>query len=95
MAVYGYARTSTPWWIDKQVDRLRKSGCAVVFNEVRSVDDPPGDAWRDLIDTVQPGDTVRVVELSRLTRHRETAEFMLNTLGELGVQVQVVELPPD
>lgn len=92
MAVYGYARASVPQGIAGQVERLRESGCPVVFNEVRASPGPPGEAWQDLISTVQAGDTVRVVEWSRLTRSLETARFMQDALRELEVTIE--ELDP-
>ncbi|MEU5436858.1 recombinase family protein [Streptomyces sp. NPDC020719] len=93
MAIYGYARTDSAQ-IDEQAVSLSASGCDLVFSDFRISADAPGDGWRTLVDTVQPGDTVRVLGWSRLTRSVSTARFMEAALADLGVRVEVLEARP-
>ena len=88
VTVYGYARTNSAQ-IDDQAAELSASGCSTVFSDFR-ISTEGGDGWRRLVEAVQPGDTVRVVEWSRLTRDATTAGFIRDTLGALGVSVEVL-----
>ncbi|MGG7570392.1 hypothetical protein [Streptomyces sirii] len=56
-----------------------------MFSDFRISTDAPGTGWWELVETVQPGDTARVVGWSRLTRSAETAQFIRATLADLGV----------
>ncbi|WP_431980781.1 recombinase family protein [Streptomyces qinglanensis] len=90
MTVYGYARTDSAQ-IDDQAADLYASGCTTVFSDFRISRDDPGPGWRELVATVQEGDTVRVTHWSRLTRSADTAQFIRATLADLGVQVEALE----
>ncbi|WP_411140118.1 recombinase family protein [Streptomyces sp. x-80] len=93
MTVYGYARTDSAQ-IDDQAAELYESGCTTVFSDFRISTDEPGTGWRDLVGTVESGDTVRVLEWSRITRSADTARFIRDTLADLGVQVETIKGRP-
>ncbi|MBA0054281.1 hypothetical protein E0L36_26550 [Streptomyces sp. AJS327] len=90
MTTYGYARTDSAQ-VDDQAATLYAAGCEVVFSDFRISADDPGPGWRELVDAVGPGDTVRVVDWSRLTRSAEAARFIRSSLEDLGAHVEVLE----
>lgn len=89
MTIYGYARAARvlPW---DQVKDLESSGCARVFVDTSS-GTKAGPGWANLIETVERGDTVRVVAWDRLTRHADFARFVADGLERLGVGLEVLD----
>ncbi|MGI8307179.1 recombinase family protein [Saccharopolyspora hattusasensis] len=89
MTVYGYARTSSilPW---DQVKDLESSGCARVFADTAGGTET-GPGWAALIETVERGDTVRVVAWDRLTRRADFARFVAENLEKLGVGLEALK----
>ncbi|CAM4096742.1 recombinase family protein [Nocardia ninae] len=85
--IYGYARAAHPWDLTVEVVSLRRSGCDHVFHDAYTEDDPRED-WAQLIERVQPGDTIRFVEFDRVARDTDEAVFILDGLTELGVQTE-------
>jgi DNA invertase Pin-like site-specific DNA recombinase len=65
----GYARVSSrDQNLDSQIDLLTQAGCKKIFQEkVRSLSATRVE-WDKLMEYVRPGDTIVVVELSRMTR---------------------------
>ncbi|MFG2141500.1 recombinase family protein [Streptomyces sp. NPDC048650] len=90
MTVYGYARTDSTQ-MDEQADELLASGCTHVFSDLRTCGDAPGSGWRELVDTAQAGDTVRVVSWTRLAHSAETALLIQASLTSLGVHVETIK----
>jgi DNA invertase Pin-like site-specific DNA recombinase len=65
----GYARVSSrDQNLDSQLDMLKAAGCKKIFQEKASGVSDTRVKWDELIEYVRPGDTVVVVELSRMTR---------------------------
>jgi DNA invertase Pin-like site-specific DNA recombinase len=65
----GYGRVSSKSQnLDSQYDLLKQAGCEKLFAETMTgtKDSRPG--WDNLMEYVRPGDTIVVVELSRMTR---------------------------
>jgi DNA invertase Pin-like site-specific DNA recombinase len=89
MTTYGYARTDSVQ-IDDQATELYASGCETVFSDFKISSDAPGNGWRELVDTVRAGDTVRIVDWSRLSRSAATVAFIETSLADLGVGVETL-----
>lgn len=65
----GYARISSrDQNLDSQRDMLVAAGCTKIFEDIASGAKTARPGWDDLMSYVRPGDTVVVVELSRMTR---------------------------
>jgi DNA invertase Pin-like site-specific DNA recombinase len=87
MAIYGYTRGA-----DRGILEMRRRGCDAIFTEDDDVTSPkmPGDAFKMLVDKVQRGDTVLISSYDRLTRVRDRLDFILGSLRELGVEVELL-----
>jgi DNA invertase Pin-like site-specific DNA recombinase len=66
---------------------LRGAGCERVFSDVR-VSTELGEGWAELMQVAEAGDTIRVADLSRLTRSPMQAAIMLRALDERGLAVE-------
>ena len=99
--ILGYARVSSEAQdLTRQVDELKAAGCERVITEKasgkRGARRPE---WEALIDpaggTLRPGDTLTVVELSRLGRSTTQLTQLLEDLRERGIGLRILTLGID
>lgn len=93
----GYARVSTPDQnLDRQIDELRAHGCERIFSEAtsgkRGADRPQ---WQACLAHLRGGDTLVVVELSRLGRNTGDLGRLLDHLDEHRVGLRILNLGVD
>jgi DNA invertase Pin-like site-specific DNA recombinase len=96
-AVIGYARISTPdQLLDRQLDQLRENGCERVFAEAasgkRGANRPQ---WSACLSHLRSGDTLVVVELSRLGRNTGDLGRLLDDLADRGIELKILNLGAD
>lgn len=97
MHLIGYARVSTPdQSLDRQLDELRAHGCHRVFAEAasgkRGAHRPE---WEACLAHLRAGDTLVVVELSRLGRNTGDLGRLLDHLDEQQVALRILNLGID
>lgn len=69
MARIGYARISPSGQnLDSQIETLRSSGCEKIFQDKSSGGRESRPEWDKLLECARSGDTIVVVDLSRMTR---------------------------
>jgi DNA invertase Pin-like site-specific DNA recombinase len=88
----GYARVSTKdQSLDRQRDELKDAGCDVVHEETasgkRGAQRP---VWDETIRNLRSGDTLVVVELSRLGRSTAELAALADELQERGVALRIL-----
>ena len=93
----GYGRVSTAEQsLDRQADELRAAGCDRVFQEVasgrRGANRPE---WQACLDHLRAGDTLMVVELSRLGRNVGDLGRLIDDLDEKGASLRILNLGID
>jgi DNA invertase Pin-like site-specific DNA recombinase len=93
----GYARVSTPdQSLDRQLDELRAHGCERVFAEAasgkRGAHRPE---WDACLAHLRAGDTLVVVELSRLGRNTGDLGRLLDHLDEQEIGLRILNLGID
>jgi DNA invertase Pin-like site-specific DNA recombinase len=92
--IIGYARVSTKdQSLDRQRDELLAAGCDVVHEETasgkRGAHRP---IWDETIRNLRSGDTLVVVELSRLGRSTAELAALADELQERGVALRILNL---
>ena len=97
MAIIGYARVSTSdQSIDRQLDELGANGCERVFSEAasgkRGAHRPQ---WEACLAHLRAGDTLVVVELSRLGRNTGDLGRLLDDLDQRGIGLTILNLGID
>lgn len=97
MTDIGYARVSTPEQsLQRQFDELNAHGCQRVFAETasgrRGAHRPE---WDACLGHLRHGDTLVVVELSRLGRNTGDLGRLLDALDERGVGLKILNLGID
>ena len=97
MAIIGYARVSTSdQSLDRQLDELRANGCERVFSEAasgkRGAHRPQ---WEACLAHLRAGDTLVVVELSRLGRNTGDLGRLLDDLDQRGIGLTILNLGID
>ena len=97
MAIIGYARVSTSdQSLDRQLDELRANGCERVFAEAasgkRGAHRPQ---WEACLAHLRAGDTLVVVELSRLGRNTGDLGRLLDDLDHRGIGLTILNLGID
>jgi DNA invertase Pin-like site-specific DNA recombinase len=97
MAIIGYARVSTSdQSLDRQLDELRANGCERVFAEAasgkRGAHRPQ---WEAVLAHLRAGDTLVVVELSRLGRNTGDLGRLLDDLDQRGIGLTILNLGVD
>jgi DNA invertase Pin-like site-specific DNA recombinase len=93
----GYGRVSTPEQnLDRQLDELRAHGCQRIFAEAasgkRGAHRPE---WDACLGHLRSGDTLVVVELSRLGRNVGDLGRLLDHLDEQGIGLRILNLGID
>lgn len=85
----GYARVSTREQnLDGQLDQLKQTGCKKIITDKISGTSKDRPGWTELMAYVRHGDTVVVVELSRMSRSLLHFLSTVQELDKLGVQVE-------
>lgn len=97
MALVGYARvSSSDQSLERQYDELRAHGCERVFGETasgkRGAQRPQ---WAACMEHLRAGDTLVVVELSRLGRNTGDLGRVLDGLDERGIGLTILNLGID
>jgi len=97
MAIIGYSRVSTPdQSLDRQLDELRANGCERIFAEAssgkRGAHRPQ---WEACLAHLRAGDTLVVVELSRLGRNTGDLGRLLDDLDQRGIGLTILNLGID
>lgn len=97
MATIGYARVSTAdQSLDRQLDELRAHGCQRIFAEAasgkRGARRPQ---WDACLAHLRGGDTLVVVELSRLGRNTGELGRLLDDLDQRGIGLTILNLGID
>jgi DNA invertase Pin-like site-specific DNA recombinase len=95
--IIGYARVSTPdQLLDRQRDELTAAGCEVVREETasgkRGAQRP---TWDETVRHLRAGDTLVVVELSRLGRSTAELAALADELQGRGVSLRILNLGVD
>src|ERR1700759_944865 len=92
----GYARVSTGGQsVQRQVDELRKAGCAEVLEETASGADRSRPVLAALLRRIRQGETLVVVKLDRLARSLEHLLDVVRTLEASGAWLRVLGDPID
>ena len=92
----GYARVSTGGQsAQRQVDELRKAGCAEILEETASGADRSRPVLAALLRRVRRGETLAVVKLDRLARSLEHLLDVVRTLEACGAYLRVLCDPID
>jgi DNA invertase Pin-like site-specific DNA recombinase len=79
----GYARVSSrDQNLDSQRDMLTAAGCTKIFVDTASGAKAARPGWDDLMAYVRPGDTIVVVELSRMTRSLAHLQQLVQIFAE-------------
>ncbi len=85
----GYARVSSREQnLDSQLDMLKAAGCTKIFKEKVSGVAETHVEWDKLMEYIRPGDTVVVVELSRMTRSLKHLLQLSEEFMERGVNIR-------
>lgn len=108
MAVIGYARVSTSGQdLARQIDALEDAGCDRIFSEHASSDParrrqkaernrPFAPQLETALSILQPGDTLTVLDLDRLTRGGLAETFgLIEALSKRSVRVRILNLSID
>lgn len=97
MAVYGYARASTPDQdVTLQEEALRRSGCDVVRSEKASGTSRAGRSELALLlQFLRSGDTLVVTRVDRLARSIRDLQDIVHELRVKGVALKATEQPID
>ena len=95
MAIYGYARISTPEQsLARQIDNIKRADPkAVVVSEAytgKSLDRPE---WSKLYKNLRSGDTVIFDEVSRMSRSAEEGYALYNELFNKGINLIFIKEP--
>ena len=91
--IYGYARASTnedKQDIDRQIRELKQSGAEEVFFEYEHGDSVVKPQLTLLLDTVQQGDTVLTLEVSRLARSTKQLCEIIETVKEKKICLDIL-----
>lgn len=91
--IYGYARCSTNEErqdIDRQIRELKAAGAEEVIFEYAHGDARVKDAQMDLMERVQPGDTILATEVTRLSRSTQQLCEIINQIKEKQLQLVIL-----
>src|SRR4051812_33218675 len=92
----GYARVSTGGQsVQRQVDELRKAGCAEILEETASGADRSRPVLATLLHRIRRGETLVVVKLDRLARSLEHLLEVVRTLEARSAYLRVLGDPID
>lgn len=84
----GYARvSSTGQNLDSQIDALQQAGCTKIFADKASGIKESRAEWDKLLEYLRPGDTLVIVELSRMSRSLLHLLAVVQALEERGIGI--------
>lgn len=90
----GYARVSTTDQnLERQIVRLRETGCEKIFEEKMSGAVLARPALRQMIDYIREGDVVVVTELDRLGRDSKDLTKIMDEIRAKGATFEFLNLP--
>ena len=97
MAVYGYARVSTPDQdVGLQEEALCRAGCEIIRAEKVSGTTRNGRTELEtLLQFLRPGDTLMVTRIDRLARSIKDLQDIVHELRQKGVTLKATEQPID
>ncbi|MGC9195527.1 MAG: recombinase family protein [Syntrophobacteraceae bacterium] len=84
----GYARASiADQSLGSQLEALQQAGCTKIFTEEMSPSRLDRPAWEHVLEYVQPGDSIVVTELSRMSRSLLNLVEAVKMLQERGIDL--------
>lgn len=92
MTVYGYARVSTKDQnLGRQTHALAEAGCERIFEEKKTGTNRNREALKELLETLQPGDSVIVLEISRVSRSTKDLLDIVNEITNAGANFKSIK----
>jgi DNA invertase Pin-like site-specific DNA recombinase len=92
MSRIGYARVSTGQQTnDPQLDRLNQAGCERIFTDVITGKLASRPEWDKCREFLRKGDVLVIVRLDRIGRSVRNLIEVVNSLGERGIDLQVLD----
>ena len=91
--IYGYARCSTNETkqnIDRQINELKAAGCESVFFDWEHGDAAVKPQLELLLDSVEEGDTIMVLEVSRISRSVQQLCSLIDTVKEKKICLKIL-----
>lgn len=87
--IIGYARVSTSGQnLDRQYDSLRNAGCVRIYSEKISGIKVERPALERMFDTLRPGDTVIITELTRIGRSVKELFYIIERIHTAGASIK-------
>ena len=96
--ICGYARVSTKYQekdgnsLDSQESQLRKAGAKLVYKESYTGATMDRPLLKELLDALEPGDTLMVTKLDRLARSSTNGIELIEKLLSHGIKVHVLNM---
>ena len=96
--IYGYARVSTKGQatkgnsLEEQVQTLEHEGCKVIVKEQYTGTTTNRPKFKELIDQLQAGDTLKVTKLDRFARTAADGSKLVKSLLNRGVKVHILNM---
>lgn len=85
----GYARVSTQDQnLNRQLDQLKEAGCEKVFQEKMTGTKKERPELERLLDTLRPGDTIIVSDLTRLSRSTKDLFTLVDQIEKVGANIK-------
>ncbi|MDR2904046.1 MAG: recombinase family protein [Clostridiales bacterium] len=85
----GYARVSTQDQnLDRQLDELRQAGCEKIYEEKVTGTHTDRPELTKLLENARSGDTVIILELTRLSRSTKDLFALIDQLGQRGIDIK-------
>ena len=87
--IVGYARCSKQEQnLDRQLDALKENGCERIYQEKMTGTRKDRPELERMLDTLRPGDTVVISELTRLSRSTKDLFILVDKIHELGADIK-------
>jgi DNA invertase Pin-like site-specific DNA recombinase len=87
--IYGYARVSTKDQnLERQIDALKQAGCEYIYEEKVSGTKREREELNKMLDNLKEGDTVIVVELTRISRSTKDLLEIVETITSKGANIK-------
>jgi DNA invertase Pin-like site-specific DNA recombinase len=85
MTVYGYARVSTKDQnLARQIKALNEAGCEHIFRDKLTGTNTDRPQLQEMLETIQEGDMVIVLDLTRVSRSTQDLLAIVNQIGDKG-----------
>ena len=90
----GYARVSSQDQnLDRQIEKLKSSGCQKIFSEKLSGKNMNRPALQQLLEFIREGDEVFVLSLDRLGRSNKDISSILEIIKQKEANINILNLP--